>query len=226
MMGSLLRLTRADFGYRPERLLMLVGGRTRRPSRVTAATAPAHREADRASRRRSRRRVDRRRSPTAFRRREGGLGPLVRRRKPGATASCRRRRWTPSRGSPMTYFAPPPESFERNPSINWEAISGNYFDTMGIPLLSGRTFTDGTPRTPRAWSSWGRASPKGSGPARIPSASGSSRYGHRYDRGSPRGVADGRRPRRRCALSGDRGLPARRVRSRIFSRRWYRAPWS
>ena len=45
-------------------------------------------------------------------------------------------------GATTTYFGPTPESFEENPSINWEAISGNYFETMGIPLLSGRAFTE------------------------------------------------------------------------------------
>lgn len=36
----------------------------------------------------------------------------------------------------------PPASGERGPSVGWRTVSGGYFETLGIPLLAGRTFDD------------------------------------------------------------------------------------
>ncbi len=45
-------------------------------------------------------------------------------------------------GETLTYYEPPPEKIDQNPRVNWESISGNYFQTMGVALLDGRTFDD------------------------------------------------------------------------------------
>lgn len=141
MMGSLLRLTRADLGYRPERLLMVwVDGP------VDALESP------RAQRELVGRLIER---LEAVRGVESASAVLL---PPFAAGRVGWDLWfvaetqgygfvpteqaDPATGKSVTYFGPPPGSFEDNPSINWEAISGNYFDTMGIPLLRGRTFTE------------------------------------------------------------------------------------
>ncbi len=141
MMGSLLRLTRADLGYRPERLLMLW---------VDGPVDPL--ESPPAQRQLVGRLIERLEAVRGVESAAAILLPPFGGGKVGwdlwFVAESQGYGFVPTEkvdkatGKSVTYFGPPPESFEENPAINWEAISGNYFETMGIPLLSGRTFTE------------------------------------------------------------------------------------
>jgi putative ABC transport system permease protein len=43
----------------------------------------------------------------------------------------------------VTIFVPPTDEIERNPRVNWQSISNNYFRVVGISLLEGRAFDEG-----------------------------------------------------------------------------------
>jgi predicted permease len=141
MLGSLVRLTRADLGYRPQRILTL---------RVDGPVDPV--EFPREQAKLIGRLLERLELVPGVESAAAVLLPPFAGGKAGwdlwfvaesqGYGFVPTEKADPSTGQPVTYFGPPPESFKNNPSINWEAISGNYFETMGIPLLSGRTFTD------------------------------------------------------------------------------------
>ncbi len=141
MLGSLVRLTRADLGYRPEKLLMLS---------VDGPVDPL--ESPPAQRQLIARLIERLEAVPGVGTAAAVLIPPFAGGKVGwdlwfvaesqGHGFVPKEEVDPTTGKSVTLFAPPPESFAENPAINWEAISGNYFETMGIPLLSGRTFTD------------------------------------------------------------------------------------
>ena len=141
MVGSLLRLTRADLGYRTEALLTLW---------VDGPVDPL--ESPREQRRLVGRLLERLEAVPGVESAAAVLLPPFASGKVGwdlwfvaesqGYGFVPTERVDPATGKSATYFGPPSVSFEENPSINWEAISGRYFETMGIPLLSGRTFTD------------------------------------------------------------------------------------
>jgi putative ABC transport system permease protein len=50
----------------------------------------------------------------------------------------------------VTIFVPPTDAIERSPRVNWQSISNNYFRVVGVSLLDGRAFDEGdTEASPR-----------------------------------------------------------------------------
>jgi putative ABC transport system permease protein len=141
MLASLMRLMRADFGYRSENVLML---------EVDGPIDPL--ESPRTQQQLIRALIERFEVVPGVESAAAVLLPPFGGGKAGwdlwfvaesqGHGFVPTEKVDPATGRPAIYFAPAPGSFADNPSVNWEAISGSYFETMGIPLLSGRTFTD------------------------------------------------------------------------------------
>jgi predicted permease len=182
MMGSLLRLTRADLGYRPERLLTLW---------VDGPVDPL--ESPRAQRELVGRLIERLEAVRGVESASAVLLPPFAAGRVGwdlwFVAESQGYRFVPmekvdpATGKSMTYFGPTPESFEENPSINWEAISGNYFETMGIPLLSGRAFTEADSEDAPRVVIVGRSFAERLWPSENPIGKRILTLGHRFDQG-------------------------------------------
>jgi hypothetical protein len=180
LLKSLLRLTRADLGYRPERLLMLW---------VDGPIDPL--ESPREQRKLVGRLIER---LGAVRGVESAAAVLL---PPFAGGKAGWDLWfvaesqgygfipmekvDPTTEESVKYFGPPPESFAQNPSINWEPVSGNYFETMGIPRLSGRTFTESDSEDAPRVVIVGKSFAERLWPGEDPIGKRIITYGHRYD---------------------------------------------
>lgn len=141
MINSLMRLMHADLGYRPEQLLLL---------RVDGPMDPV--ESPRAQRALMQDLMTRVEALGDVASVGTILRPPLREGRGGwdwwFVAESQGFGFVPyeevdsDTGETLTYLDPPPEAFDQNPPINWQAVSGSYFRTMGIPLLRGRTFTE------------------------------------------------------------------------------------
>ncbi len=139
--GGLYRLMQSDLGYRPERLILM--------SVKGPADAYDTPDKQKALLARSLERIDRLGAVDAVGAvlvppfQAGTLGWdiwWVAESQDAPWETTHRRH--PETGEMLAFFHPSREFMESNPVVNWEAVSGGYFQAMGIPLLRGRAFDD------------------------------------------------------------------------------------